>query len=98
MSFQCAGCGNRDTIVKDSRPTHVGKFSAIRRRRKCLKCGHRFSTFETHEDMRTDIKKIAAAQNALAAASAGISRAIKVVGPAEEITHQGVKIEFDSNM
>lgn len=48
--------------------------------------------------MRTDIKKIAAAQNALAAASAGISRAIKVVGPAEEEFKEPVHASFDSNM
>lgn len=97
MSFRCARCDG-ETVVKDSRSTHVGKFNAVRRRRECLRCSHRFSTFETHEDMRTDIKKIAAAQNALAAASAGISRAIKVVGPAEEEFKEPVHASFDSNM
>ena len=35
-------CDSLDTIVIDSRP----KPTVIRRRRKCLKCGMRFSTLE----------------------------------------------------
>lgn len=92
MSFPCVKCGVRDTVVKDSRPTGIGLFAATRRRRLCVSCGHRFSTFETHEAMRTDIKKITAAQNALSDVEAALVRARKIVGPAETPT------EFDSNM
>ena len=42
--MRCAFCGAEDTIVKDSRPSEEG--SAIRRRRACLNCGARFTTFE----------------------------------------------------
>jgi transcriptional repressor NrdR len=34
--------------VVDSRPTQEGK--AIRRRRECLRCGRRFTTFERYEE------------------------------------------------
>ncbi|MEX2201556.1 MAG: transcriptional regulator NrdR [Dongiaceae bacterium] len=42
--MRCPFCGNDDTQVKDSRPTDDN--SAIRRRRQCLNCGARFTTFE----------------------------------------------------
>ena len=40
----CPFCGNDDTQVKDSRPAEDG--AAIRRRRMCINCGARFTTFE----------------------------------------------------
>jgi transcriptional repressor NrdR len=42
--MRCPFCGNEDTQVKDSRPTEDS--SAIRRRRQCVNCGARFTTFE----------------------------------------------------
>lgn len=42
--MKCPFCGNDDTQVKDSRPTEDN--AAIRRRRMCLNCGMRFTTFE----------------------------------------------------
>ncbi|SLN44881.1 transcriptional regulator NrdR [Oceanibacterium hippocampi] len=42
--MRCPFCGNDDTQVKDSRPTEDN--TAIRRRRSCLACGARFTTFE----------------------------------------------------
>jgi len=42
--MRCPNCGSLDTQVKDSRPTEDS--SAIRRRRLCLACGSRFTTFE----------------------------------------------------
>ncbi|RAI44769.1 transcriptional regulator NrdR [Rhodoplanes roseus] len=42
--MRCPSCGSLDTQVKDSRPTEDS--SAIRRRRLCLACGFRFTTFE----------------------------------------------------
>ena len=41
--MRCPNCGSLDTQVKDSRPTEDS--SAIRRRRLCLACGSRFTTF-----------------------------------------------------
>ena len=42
--MRCPFCGNGDTQVKDSRPTEDN--NAIRRRRQCVNCGARFTTFE----------------------------------------------------
>jgi len=42
--MDCPFCGNTDTQVKDSRPCEDG--AAIRRRRLCLSCDARFTTFE----------------------------------------------------
>lgn len=42
--MRCPFCGHDDTQVKDSRPSDDN--SAIRRRRHCLSCEQRFSTFE----------------------------------------------------
>jgi len=42
--MRCPSCASLDTQVKDSRPTEDS--AAIRRRRVCLACGFRFTTFE----------------------------------------------------
>ena len=42
--MRCPSCGSLDTQVKDSRPTEDS--AAIRRRRVCLTCNFRFTTFE----------------------------------------------------
>ena len=42
--MRCPSCGSLDTQVKDSRPSEDS--SAIRRRRLCLACSFRFTTFE----------------------------------------------------
>ena len=45
--MKCMFCGCEDSKVIDSRPTDDGK--SIRRRRECMSCGRRFTTFETIE-------------------------------------------------
>jgi transcriptional repressor NrdR len=42
--MRCPNCNSLDTQVKDSRPTEDS--SVIRRRRVCLACNFRFTTFE----------------------------------------------------
>jgi transcriptional repressor NrdR len=42
--MRCPNCASLDTQVKDSRPTEDS--AAIRRRRVCLSCNFRFTTFE----------------------------------------------------
>ena len=42
--MRCPFCGTEDTQVKDSRPTEDN--AAIRRRRFCVNCDARFTTFE----------------------------------------------------
>jgi transcriptional repressor NrdR len=45
--MHCPFCGHEETKVNDSRLSGEGR--QIRRRRECLKCGERFTTFETAE-------------------------------------------------
>ncbi|MCB9965236.1 MAG: transcriptional repressor NrdR [Rhodospirillales bacterium] len=42
--MRCPFCGHEDSQVKDSRPADDG--ASIRRRRACIECGARFTTFE----------------------------------------------------
>lgn len=45
--MKCMYCGASDSRVMDSRPTDEG--TVIRRRRECIKCGKRFTTYEKIE-------------------------------------------------
>ena len=45
--MRCPYCGHNDLKVVDSRDSEVGE--AIRRRRECLACGQRFTTYERIE-------------------------------------------------
>ena len=47
--MRCPYCGFEDSKVVDSRPADEG--SSIRRRRECLKCEKRFTTYETVESL-----------------------------------------------
>lgn len=45
--MKCPNCGHPDSKVIDSRPSNDASF--IRRRRECLSCEKRFTTYETVE-------------------------------------------------
>ncbi len=47
--MRCFYCGNIESKVVDSRSTEDG--TAIRRRRECLNCGKRFTTYEKIESV-----------------------------------------------
>ncbi|SHE85033.1 transcriptional repressor NrdR [Thermoanaerobacter uzonensis DSM 18761] len=47
--MKCPYCGYPDSKVIDSRPTDDN--TSIRRRRECLKCGKRFTTYEKVEQL-----------------------------------------------
>ena len=49
MCMKCPVCGHPESKVLDSRPSNEG--ASIRRRRECLSCLKRFTTFETIEIM-----------------------------------------------
>ncbi|MDO4565479.1 MAG: transcriptional regulator NrdR [Clostridia bacterium] len=46
--MKCRYCSSVDSKVIDSRPSEDG--SSIRRRRECISCGRRFTTFERIEE------------------------------------------------
>jgi hypothetical protein len=50
----CYVCGSRYLAVKDSRPSR----NAIRRRRRCLGCGARFTTFEIMSPTQDDTHRL----------------------------------------
>ena len=47
--MRCPYCGYKESKVVDSRPADEG--SSIRRRRECLQCEKRFTTYETVESL-----------------------------------------------
>lgn len=53
--MKCPACHNSDTKVVDSRASSDG--ASIRRRRECLKCAFRFSTYEEIEILDLSIVK-----------------------------------------
>jgi transcriptional repressor NrdR len=53
--MKCAYCGFLETKVLDSRLTEAG--DVIRRRRECLECAHRFTTYERVEEIPLTVVK-----------------------------------------
>jgi transcriptional repressor NrdR len=53
--MKCPFCGYQDDKVLESRTARDGE--AIRRRRECLKCARRFTTFEEIEELRVMVVK-----------------------------------------
>jgi transcriptional repressor NrdR len=47
--MRCPKCGCEESKVVDSRPSENNE--AIRRRRECIECGARFTTYERREDL-----------------------------------------------
>ena len=53
--MRCPYCGFRESKVVDSRPADEG--SSIRRRRECLSCEKRITTYETVESLPMEVIK-----------------------------------------
>lgn len=53
--MKCPFCGNQETKVLDSRP--AGNGNSVRRRRECIKCDSRFTTYERFEENRIRVIK-----------------------------------------
>jgi transcriptional repressor NrdR len=53
--MKCPACGYHDCKVVDSRPTQ--DFASIRRRRECVACQKRFTTFEIIEAIQPIVVK-----------------------------------------
>ena len=53
--MKCMYCGCQDSKVLDSRPTDEN--NSIRRRRECMRCGRRFTTYEKIETMPVMVVK-----------------------------------------
>jgi transcriptional repressor NrdR len=55
VAVRCPGCAQLDDKVVDSRTAEDG--GAIRRRRECLSCGTRFTTYERLEELPLRVVK-----------------------------------------
>lgn len=53
--MKCPYCGHEDDKVLDSRSIREGE--GVRRRRECLRCARRFTTYEQVEEMRLVVVK-----------------------------------------
>jgi transcriptional repressor NrdR len=53
--MKCPYCGNEENKVVDSRPVQDGR--AVRRRRECLGCNERFTTYEYIEAVTLTVVK-----------------------------------------
>lgn len=53
--MRCPKCGGQDDKVIDSRSSREG--TTIRRRRECLRCQHRFTTYEEVEHRQLQVLK-----------------------------------------
>jgi transcriptional repressor NrdR len=53
--MKCPFCENEETKVVDTRPTDEGH--TIRRRRECINCGKRFTTYEKIENIQLIVVK-----------------------------------------
>ena len=53
--MKCPKCRSDETKVLESRVSHEGR--SVRRRRSCLSCQHRFTTYEKEEELALQVKK-----------------------------------------
>ncbi|MBR6709344.1 MAG: transcriptional repressor NrdR [Clostridia bacterium] len=53
--MKCPSCGFAESKVIDSRPIEEG--ASIRRRRECMSCGKRFTTFEVVDLIQVIVRK-----------------------------------------
>lgn len=53
--MKCPQCAFEDTKVLESRLSHEGR--SVRRRRSCVQCNHRFTTYEKEEEFSFQIIK-----------------------------------------
>jgi transcriptional repressor NrdR len=92
--MRCPWCGHAEDKVVDSRPADHGQ--AIRRRRQCLSCGRRYTTYERVEELGLMVVKRDGAREPWDRAKmvAGIQKAIvnRPVTP-ERVTKMADRIE-----
>jgi transcriptional repressor NrdR len=90
----CPLCGADDDKVVDSRPSPDG--AAIRRRRECRACGHRFTTFERMELPELLVRKRSGTVSAFSQHKVleGMERAAKSRMPRAELERASVAVEL----
>jgi transcriptional repressor NrdR len=92
-AVRCPYCQTPDDKVVDSRPSDDG--AAIRRRRECLACGRRFTTYERLEELPLMVVKRAGFERAKV--EAGIQRAV-THRPVDEGAVAGIAAEIEEEL
>ena len=94
--MRCPYCRGNDDKVVDSRL--ADEAAAIRRRRECLACGRRFTTYERVEDVPVVVRKRSGTTEPLERAKlrAGIERA--ATGRLDDATIDGVVAEIEEEL
>ena len=96
-AVRCPYCQTPDDKVVDSRPSDDG--AAIRRRRECLACGRRFTTYERLEELPLMVVKRAGVKEPFerAKVEAGIQRAV-THRPVDEGAVAGIAAEIEEEL
>lgn len=91
--MRCPRCGADHDRVVDSRPGGDG--SAIRRRRECRDCGHRFTTFERIELPELLVRKRSGSVSPFVRSKVfeGMSRAAKSRVPTPDLERAATAVE-----
>ncbi len=94
--MRCPYCRHDDDKVVDSRAAEQG--SAIRRRRECLDCGRRYTTYERVEEAAIVVRKRNGTLEPfdLAKLTAGIDRAAS--GRLDEAVIAGLAVDIDEQL
>lgn len=85
--MRCPKCGSVDDKVIDTRQSKDG--TVVKRRRECLQCGHRFTTYERIEE--EEIKVIKKDGRTEAFNKEKIVRGINLAAKGRPISHQQIK-------
>jgi transcriptional repressor NrdR len=90
---RCPYCREADDKVVDSRVADDG--DAIRRRRECIACGRRFTTFERLDPVPLTVTKRSGAKEPFSRAklAGGIARAVAGRPPAAAVDEMAAEIE-----
>jgi transcriptional repressor NrdR len=95
----CPACQADETKVVDSRVAEEG--AAVRRRRQCLSCGHRFTTFERLDEVPLVVVKSDGARRPFDRAKIvrGVAAASKGRGVGEaRIEHLAIAVEDEMRL
>ena len=96
--MRCPACGSFDDKVVDSRQADDG--GAIRRRRECLGCGRRFTTFERLEEAPLVVVKRSGQREPfdLPKLAAGVRAAAKNRLPDEQVDALAAELEEEARL
>lgn len=95
--MRCPACGHTDSRVLESRAAEAGQ--SIRRRRECLNCGQRFTTYERIEFVPITVIKRRGDRESFDSSKLlrGITRACEKTGIEPQV-HQAIVEEIEAEL